>query len=164
MLAYARWRGFSWHEDVGNSRHGYWDFRPSWLLRTLFPWTLWLDAFLATISKVHLSLWRGKTIVCERFVLDMLVDLSLALDRPVLSSWLVAKLFLFLMPAGAHTFVLDLEAEVIRKRRPDLRSDRRLESRLAAFRQLSAELSLPRLSSQVSPDELSQSIWQTLIA
>lgn len=162
LLAYARWRGFSWYEDGGDHCHGYWSFRRSWLLRTLFPRLLWLDAALATLLKVWVPISFGKVIVCERFVLDMLVDLALAFGQPVLGSSTAANLFLSLLPSRSLVFVLDLEAEIIRERRPDLRSDRLLESRLAAYRQLAAQLTLPVLSSQIPPEHLCQTIWQTV--
>jgi len=31
FLVYARLRGYSRHEIVGGHRHGYWDFRTSWI-------------------------------------------------------------------------------------------------------------------------------------
>src|SRR5690606_9788348 len=68
LLVYARLRGFSWYEEHDGVRQGYWNFRRSWVLRTLFPWVLLVDATLAAVVKVHLPLWMGRTIVCERFV------------------------------------------------------------------------------------------------
>jgi thymidylate kinase len=162
LLAYARWRGYSWHEQNGEIRHGYWDFRHSWLLRTLLPWMLLLDAMLAALRKIYFPLWLGRTIVCERFALDMLVDLSVAIGDAGLHRRLPGRLYLRLIPCDAALIVLDLDAETIRDRRTDLRADRRLEARLNLFRNLSAERSLQVLSSTASVDELSWRIQELI--
>jgi thymidylate kinase len=160
LLAYARWRGYSWHEEDAGVRHGYWDFRHSWALRTLLPWTLLADALLAAIYRVAIPLWLGNTIVCERFVLDMLVDIAVAIGDDSLHHRLPGRLYPRLVPRGAASIVLDLDAAAIRERRADLRSDRRLEARLGMFRRLSADRSLRILSSTMPVAELSRRIQE----
>lgn len=162
LLAYARWRGYSWHKVTDGVDHGYWDFRSSWGLRTLLPWVLLLDAALAAVGKVYIPLWLGKTIVCERFVLDMLIDLTIAFDDCRLHHRLPGRLYPRLIPRDATIIVLDLDAETIRERRADLRPDRRLEARLSAFRRLSADWSLPVLSSRMPVAELGQRIREAM--
>lgn len=162
LLAYARCRGFSWYEESGGIRHGYWDFRGSWLLRAVFPWLLLLDAALFSIAKVHLPLRLGRTIVCERFVLDTLVDLSLALDDPGFPSRWPGKLYPALLPGRATVAVLDLDSETVRERRPDLQGDRRLEARLEIYRQLAAGGGYPMFSTKKSRLEINRSIWELI--
>jgi hypothetical protein len=159
LLAYARWRGFSWYEETGGARHGYWDFQGSWLLRVVFPWLLLLDATLFTFAKVYLPLRLGNTIVCERFVLDTLVDLSLALGDPGFLGRFPGKLYPALLPGRATLAILDLDVETVRERRPDLQGDRRLEARLEAYRQLAAGGGYPMFSTKKSRSEINRSIW-----
>jgi thymidylate kinase len=162
LLAYARWRGYSWHEQSGATWHGYWDFGRSWLLRALLPWVLLLDAQLAALRKVYIPLWLGRTIVCERFALDMLVDLSVAFGDAELHRRLPGRLYLRLIPRGTALVILDLDAETIRARRADLRADRRLEARLDVFRRIGAERSLQVLSSIAPVDELNRRIQELI--
>jgi hypothetical protein len=162
LLAYARWRGSSWYEDTGESRHGYWDFRGSWLLRVVFPWLLLLDAALFTIAKVYLPLYLGKTIVCERFVLDTLVDLSLAMDDLGFPGRHPGKLYPALLPGRATIAILDLDVRTIRRRRPDLLGDKRLEARLEAYRQLAAGGGYPVFSTKKTSPEVNQCLWELI--
>lgn len=164
LLAYARWRGYSWYEARGEVRQGYWDFSRSWLLRTCLPWVLLIDATLAALVKIYLplSLSKGKTIVCERFALDMLVDLSLALDDVDLHQRLPGRLYRHLIPKEALIIILELDAPTLRARRADLEIDWRLEARLRAFRRLVDEYGLIALSSQKPIAELSQSIQEMI--
>jgi hypothetical protein len=154
LLAYARWRGYSCYEERDGVRHGYWEFGKARLLRRLLPWTLLADAALVGLFKIYLPLWRGETVVCERFVLDMLVDLAVACDDAELPRRLPGRLFLGLLPVGAKVAVLDLEAAALRLRRTDLANDRKLEARLVAFQSISRDYNLPVFSSRIPAVEL----------
>ena len=154
LLAYARWRGYSWHEECGGTRHGYWAFGRSRLLRALLPWALLLDAALAALWVVYYPLWRGWTVVCQRFVLDMLVDLAVALGEPALHAQLPGRLYPCLIPRGSAVICLDLDVAAIRARRRDLASDRCLAARVAAYRCLTAERGLASLSSAAPVEQV----------
>lgn len=158
LLAYARWRGYSWHEEVGGIRHGYWAFRQSPLLRALLPWTMLLDAVFAATRRIYWPLWRGYMVVCERFVLDMLVDLAVAFGDAALHARLPGRLYLRLLPRRAVVVCLDLEVDTIRARRSDLVSDRCLPVRVATYRQLVAERGLVSLSSAPPVERVAQQI------
>lgn len=158
LLSYAHWRGCSWYEETDGFRHGYWDFRQSWLLRTCLPWTLLFDAALASIFHIHLPLLLGKVVVCERYVIDMLVDLSLASGDPHLHRRLPGQFFYRLLPRHASIFLLELDAATIRQRRRDLRADWRLHDRLHAYSILSDDLSLTTLDGIKSVAEINDLI------
>lgn len=164
LLAYARLRGYSWHEQAGPVRHGYWHFRPSRLLRLLFPWALLLDASLAALFRIHLPLRAGWTIVCERFVLDMLVDQMVAFGEDCLPARLPGRLYLRLLPSGAKVILLDLSPARIQARRQDLQSDRLLAQRQQSFLALGAACGLPRLSTEDSITRVNRRIWDLLSA
>ena len=148
LLAYARWRGFSWVEKHGSTRHGYWDFQSSPLLRALLPWSVLFDAALAAAFRIYWPLCTGRTVVCERFVLDMLVDLMVAFGSRMMHRKMPGTFYRYLIPRRASIVILGLDATTIRQRRPDLKTDRRLESRLRAFHQLASDLGLARLSTE----------------
>lgn len=164
LLAYARWRKYSWFEETDGVRHGYWNFGHSWVLRVFLPWTLLVDATLAALLQIWTSLWLGKTIVCERFVLDMLVDLGVAFSDSGLHHRLPGRLYVHLLPSDATVIFLDLDTEAIRARRSDLRSDHRLEARLEAFRRLGKDYAVTVLSSRQSIDQVSKDIRKRVVA
>jgi thymidylate kinase len=162
LLAYARLRGLSYYETKGDIRQGYWEFYRSDLLRILFPWTLYLDAFLAAQRRVKLPLKRGKVIVCERFVLDMLVDLSIALLDPDFHRKTPGRYFVELLPQNAQVFILDLDIETLRSRRADLALDRMLPDRLEGFKRLAKDMDLRVLSSSHSIEKIQAVIQEEL--
>ena len=115
LLVYARWRHFSWRERVGGAAHGYWDFRRSWLLRRILPLTVLADAALASLFAVYRPLRTGTIIVCERYVLDMLVDLSIATGTRLADSR-VLRLLAELLPTGALVIGLTAPQSLIASR------------------------------------------------
>jgi hypothetical protein len=164
LLAYARLGGYSWYEGQGKTRQGYWYFRDSWLLRVVFPWIFLLDAFFATILHIHLPRMFGKTIVCERFVLDMIGDLSIALGESDFHKRLPGWLYLQLLPADASIIILTLDIEKIRKRRKDLRYDRRLQARLETFATLAKDQKLMVVSSELKVAKVQRLIREEFAA
>ena len=151
LLAYARLRGYSWHEVTDGIDHGYWDFQSSWLLRRVFPVVLLVDATVAAFFKVHLPLRRGRIIVCERYVLDMVVDLHLATQRPLLGAWEHGRL-LSLLPKEALVIGMVAPKPLVTTRRPDLQHDRRLDAKLSAYEALFRIIDCPVVET-VGPQE-----------
>ncbi|MDQ4077549.1 MAG: thymidylate kinase-like protein [Chloroflexota bacterium] len=162
LLAYARWRGYSWYEEADGTRHGYWEFQNSSLLRALLPWTLLVDAALAALIKIYVPLALGRTIVCERFALDMVVDLSVAFKEVGFYRRLPGKLYRQLLPKDTRVMILDLDVDTIRARRQDLRVDRRLEDRLQSFRTISSAYALPVLPSTRPAAEVHRSLCEQI--
>ena len=162
LLAYARLRGYSWYEVTGGVRHGYWDFRRSWLMRKVFPWILLLDAFLAGLWNIYLPLWRGWTVVCERFVLDMLADLAVAFGEERCDTKLPGRLFVRLIPADFKVVMMDLDRAAIIQRRANLGNDRSLAARLNAFQALGSGLEIPMLSSMPPISQVNRMVWEKL--
>jgi thymidylate kinase len=145
LLAYARWRGYSWHEVSDGIDHGYWDFERSWLLCQLLPLTVLVDAALASLFAVYLPLWTGTTIVCERYVLDMLVDLGMATGTIMSDSWALGSLAK-LLPTSTLVIGLRAPEHLVASRRPGLGHDRRLGAKLSAYEEVFRTIACPVIS------------------
>lgn len=150
FLIYARWRGYSHREWVNGHQHGYWNFSHSWLMSTLFPWILWLDTVLLTLIKVYLPLRLGYTLVCDRFVVDILADLMTGLDDLRFDERIPGRLFLDLLPQWTKVVILDLDTETVRQRSPELKGDRSHAQRRKVYLELARRHCLPILSTAPS--------------
>jgi Mrp family chromosome partitioning ATPase len=162
LLAYARWRGLSQTEERGGARYGTWDFQCSQLLRALLPWSLLVDAALAAAVRVYWPLVRGQTVVCERFVLDMVVDLALGCGDPGLGERVPGRLYARLLPRGSRVVILDLDLATTISRRPTLAFDRQLGRRLALYRQLAGAVGVPLVTAGGSIDSVSAAVRREL--
>ena len=162
LLAYARWRGLSRIEERDGVCCGTWDFGRSRALRTLLPWSLLVDAALASLIRVYLPLLCGRTLVCERFVLDMLVDLALGCGDPHLGAGLPGALYRRLLPRGSRVAILDLDPATAIARRPALAADRNVDRRLMLYRQLAATAGVPLVAAGCSIDAVSAAVRREL--
>jgi hypothetical protein len=162
LLAYARWRGLSWTEERDGIRCGYWEFGRSRPLQTLLPWVLLIDAALASLVRVRWPLMCGQTLVCERFVLDMVVDLAVGCGDPHPGEGLPGSLYLRLLPRGSRTVILDLEAETALARRPALAADRRMAQRFLLYRWLAATAGVPLVEGGGSVEEVGAAVRKAL--
>lgn len=162
LLVYARLRGYSMRERVGGTEHGYWYFDRSWLMSNVFPWLLWLDTLLLTLFKLYLPLWRGYTVVCDRFVVDILVDLMTGLNEAHLSEQLPARLFFRLLPTGSRLLILDLGSDMARQRSADLKGDRSHEMRRSQYLELACQRQLPIVDSSAPISTVTERIVRLL--
>lgn len=154
FLVYARLRGFSHREVVDGNEHGYWNFERSWLMARVFPWVLWLDAFLLAVFRVYIPLWQGKTILCDRFVVDTLVDLMVGLNNPRFDEQVPGRLILSLLPRDTCVVVLDLETEIAQQRSPELIGDRTHVQRRQTYLDVASRQGFPVISTAVPVEQV----------
>src|SRR5690606_13315753 len=84
LLVYARVRGFTRYETTDGIRVGAWEFHRSNFLRRVFPFAQYIDTVLLSIPVVWIPQLLGLTIVFERYAVDILVDLMVAIGDPSL--------------------------------------------------------------------------------
>lgn len=150
FLVYARKRGYSYQERINGSLHGYWDFQDSWLMSSIFPWVLWLDTFLLAILKIYLPLVLGYALICDRFVVDILVDLMTGLSDPCFDERLLGRLFFALLPRGTKVAILDLDTITAKKRSPEIQGDRTHSTRRALYMELAGRNNISAIASDNS--------------
>jgi hypothetical protein len=103
---------------------------------------MWVDAGLASLARIWWPLLCGRTVVCERFALDLLVDLMVGCDDPDLLERLPGRLYPRLLPPRSRVVVLDLDAATAVARRTALAVDDQLSWRLELYRRLAATAGL----------------------
>src|SRR5215831_2815740 len=118
-------------------------------VETRIPWkrgvsSLWcllvqLDNFMKTTVKLVLPLVLGYTIICDRYVLDLLVEGMADLHDSPTSKRLGYKL-LRLLPHPNVSFFIDVNPEVAFSRKPDLPSLEHFTERVGLYRELSGTL------------------------
>jgi hypothetical protein len=147
---------------VQGQRHGYWDFRRSWVLSHLLPWALLVDTFLVALFKIYWPLARGWTVVCDRFVVDILVDLMTGLGDDSFDAGQPGKLFFGLLPTHSRVVVIDLDSDLARQRCPELLGDRTHEQRRTAYLNIARRHGLPVVSSATAIDVTTAALMESL--
>lgn len=163
FLVYARLRGFSKRTKVAGNEHGIWSFEDSWILRNLFPWSLLVDLWLLSLVKVHLPILFGRTIVCDRYALDVLVDLIAGIKDMGFDTKFPGSLFFKVMPARSKTILLDLDVETALRRSPELMGDITQETRRQIYLEISRRRNYPVISSVAAISEVQEIIQENIL-
>ncbi len=122
------------------SEHQYYRNKP---VSVLWPWIQFVDvAFLANI-RVRLALWRGFTVICDRFIPDTLVELMTDTRNQTLYRETVGRLMLELMPKPLLMFNLNIDEKTAWQRKNDVPEMNYLILRRKAYFVLCNALKIP---------------------
>ena len=158
LLAYCRLAGLIHYVYADGTRYGGWEFYRSRIMKRIAPWLVGLDAWVLGLVRVRLPLWRGETVVCDRFVYDTLVDLMVATRDGRVHHRLVGRLLLKIVPRDAPVVCLDLPEGIILARRPSMAHDPHLSLRRRYYLELAGELGLPVIQAAGSREENMQQV------
>jgi thymidylate kinase len=128
----------------------------------VFPWFLLFDAWITALLKVSLPLARGRTVLCDRCVLDTLVDLMAGLANAHFDERLPGRLFFSLLPPSGLVVVLDLDTAICCRRSPELAGDRTHALRRALYLDLAQRHGLPVISGQQAPPVVTRQVLDLL--
>ncbi len=132
------------------------------LLPRLFLYSLLLDCWIQTQLKVRLPLVAGKTVICDRYFYDTLVDISVDLG----SSWSHSRALLYnfqrFIPQPNVTFLLDLPAAEALSRKADTPSLEYLMERRRLFLKLAGEIDATVVNAREKTEEVRSTILSHL--
>jgi len=140
VLGFCRLAGLTRYEKKAGVRVGYHDFEKSRIVSWLFVTTTYLDTLLASLVKVYVpSLFGSSVTLCDRWVVDIMVDLEvdtgLRFDR---DTWL-GRLFWGLVPARCRCLVIDRDEGALKETRPENAIDANFDERAALYRRHAAD-------------------------
>lgn len=98
VLVYCRLRGLSSGKQ--------WYFYKSLFISWLFPRVLLFDTLVMSIIKIYIPMALGKTVICDRYVYDILVDLEIATSNGQLHKWAIGGMYKGLIPTGSSIVLL----------------------------------------------------------
>ncbi|HHV34609.1 MAG TPA: hypothetical protein GXX59_03405 [Syntrophomonadaceae bacterium] len=161
VLAVARLMGLSRVETLESGKKiGYHEFHRSRLISTVYPCVLFIDTLFFMTLKVTIPIKLfGKTIVCDRFIYDTLVDLAISTG---LNDSRVIKWYLLLIPHNCQIFMLYGDIATLRSRRDDVQFDKVLHKKVVIYGIISRKYSIPTLDSSL-PVERIQNIIQKVL-
>jgi thymidylate kinase len=157
VLGLSRLLGVTRYRTLNGQRVGHWEFgRARWLARLLL-WAQVVDARIAAARRIEPLLAAGVTVVVDRFVYDIVVDIASAADEPSLLDGRAARRLLQLVdPASA--ILLDAPVDIIRRRRRDLEDDDSLGARADLYRRLAARLGVQTIDATQTRDAVQRTL------
>ena len=134
ILAFCRVAGYTKYHHFEKSRVGYHDFKRSKIVSWLFVISTLIDTFFASAVKVIVpSLFSNTVIVCDRWVVDIMIDLEVDTGIKFSENCFISKLFRALVPTGSQYFLIMREKGVVRKERDESLNDRNFDIRYSLF-------------------------------
>jgi len=121
------------------SEHQYYRNKP---VALIWPWIQFLDLALFVFLQVYVSLLLEFTVVCDRFVYDILVEIMADINDTKLYEKLVGRLILRLKPRSTVVFFLDVNEKTALIRKQDIPNVRYLTCRRNNYCLISRDLNI----------------------
>ena len=120
-----------------------------------------VENIVKTGLKLIFPLLLGRTVICDRYALDMVVDGMAGLhDRP--EGLRLGFQLLRLLPRPSFAFFMDIDPEVAFKRKPDLPRLQDYVERILLYRDLSSSWGTIIVNARMSPDNIHSRIWRII--
>lgn len=162
LLGYCRVAGFTTYENINGTVVGKHRFYTSKFISYVYPRLLYIDLLPIYLSKVLIPRFMGWTVICDRFVFDTIVDLMIDLNDDHFHETSIGKKYLRLIPKDAKLVLLDLDLELIHKRRPELIADMLLARRKELYHKLAYMYRIPVVDNTQSVSLVQKKILRAL--
>src|SRR5712664_3508275 len=128
-------------------------------IASLWCFATQLENFLKTSLKIFFPLTIGRTVICDRYALDLLVDGISDIRDPPTRMRLGFKL-LKLLPKPDQAFLIDIDAEAAYGRKPDLPSVSHNVKRIRLYLNLYEQAGVKLMDGRRSPETIHQDVWR----
>ena len=160
LLGFCRLTGFTRYEYFEKSRVGYHNFYKSKIISWLFIILTYIDTLAVSIIKVYLPAFiSNKTIICDRWVYDIVIDLEIDTHIDFTKGSFFPKSFKRLLPKNSLYFLIQRDYEKVRQVRDENMNDRNFSKRYGLYLKHSSE---PDINVVDNNGSLEESINQVL--
>jgi thymidylate kinase len=120
-----------------------------------------IDNFVKTGTMVVIPLMLGRTVICDRYVLDLMVEGMADLkDQPGRTRF-GFKLLRFL-PRPQQAFLVRVDPRVAFERKPDMPTLSHFRARAELYNELAGDLGVVVLDGSLSPEAIHDEIWRRI--
>lgn len=135
LLAYCRLARLTKYEYVNGIRVGYHNFSQSRLVSYLFILLTYIDTLFASLVNVYIpATIFQKIIICDRWIIDIMVDLEVDTGINFKHGELLTKIFNRIMPASSKCFLIERDQNTVMGARSEHKVDRNFPHRLNLYR------------------------------
>lgn len=158
LLGYTKWKTIR----RSNVRYAERRFYMNRALARLWPWFFTLDTLIYLILRIEV--WRifGFIVLCDRFVLDILVDLMCETKDYRLPERLVGRLLLSLIPKNSKLIIIDVAENTAYHRKHDIPSIGYLKERRGLYLALAKTLRIHVINGEKEANKVHEDILKIL--
>ena len=158
LLGYTKWKTIS----RSNVRYADRRFYMNMALARLWPWLFALDTLLYSILQIKAQRILGYTILCDRFIPDIIVDLICETKDYQLPKRLAGRLLLSLIPKDSKLIIIDVNESIAYNRKHDIPSINYLKERRKLYLTLAKTLSIPVIDGEKEASKVHKDILRLL--
>jgi len=158
LLGYTRWKTIS----RSNVRYAERKFYMNKALARLWPWLFTLDTFIYSILHIKARRILGYTILCDRFIPDIIVDLMCETRDYRLPKRLAGRLLLSLIPKDSKLIIIDVSESTAYNRKYDIPSINYLKERRKLYLTLAKTLNMPVIDGEREASKVHKDILRLL--
>ena len=103
-----------------------------------------------------------KTIICDRFVYDTIIDVMISTGRSDPDNWMFSKLFTSIIPKRCMGILLTADEDTLRQRRNDVLLDKNLRDKIELYDKLGPKYRLFRVDASLPIPEVSRIIGRVV--
>jgi len=122
------------------------------LIRLLWSWLILVELSLKYNVGIRLSLLLGKIVVCDRYILDAVVELGSYYTNNNTDNRVYSKLLRFLNPSPSRAFLLDTSPEIIIDRNHENIPKAHLEKQILLYYKIAKEYNVTIIGADQSED------------
>lgn len=142
---------------------GYHELWKNPLISAMYQTTILIDIYLYKIYKIDIpQKIFSKTIVCDRFIFDTIVDLMISTRNNNFHKSFTGILLLGMVPKNTIVFYLSTGYEVLINRRDDIKGDLNLIDRIKYYDQISNLFRFTRIDAADSEVDIAEIIVKGL--
>jgi dTMP kinase len=139
LLGYTKWKTVS----RSNVRYAERNFYRNRALAKLWPWLFTLDALIYSVLQIKARRIFGYTILCDRFIPDIIVDMICETKDYQLPKRLIGRLLFSLIPKNSKLIVIDVAENIAYDRKHDVPNIDYLKERRKLYLTLAKTLRMP---------------------
>ena len=141
LMAFCRLVGLTQYKTIDGIKYGTHNFYKSSFVSWVFPILQLIDFKIKwRLEKMRVN--NGDVILFDRFSLDTLADLMVDTHKMSLHKTWLGKQFLNIIPENTNILILNVEENIIRKRKKDTLYDENLALKIKVYDILSKDLKL----------------------
>lgn len=129
------------------------------LIRTIYESIFSLDYSLQLLWNVRIPMMRGESVVSDRYLYDVLIDLAVILSYTERKMGILLRTFELLLPKPSLVFLIDAPEEVAIKRKDDIPSIIHLSERRKLYLCLAKRYGFTVIDSTNALPVLQSVIW-----
>ena len=125
-------------------------------LSTLYQYLMLADYIFQVFFRIQLPRARGRNLICDRYIYDLVVAVGVLLDYPAGRTMTLLDRFLAVVPKPDLVFLVDVPEELAFQRKDDVASTEFLSVRRGLYLEMVQRHGMAVIDGTSDPDELAR--------